>query len=209
MSIGEGRKVTEATARRPYAPRMAPPERREQILDAVLQVIVDQGIHKVSIDTVAKAAGVTRPVLYGHFADTEALLRASLEREEQAVLASLAPILPSVSDDPAAELLRFVDEFLQVVTAAPDRWRAVFALVDSSTPTYRRTIENGRRMLTSVLEEVIRPSAMESGLDSDLAARALFALIWDAGRTVLAEGGNFAPERVTTFARSVVDRLLG
>lgn len=35
----------------------APEERREQLLDAVLRVIVSQAVHKVSMDSVAKEAG--------------------------------------------------------------------------------------------------------------------------------------------------------
>lgn len=196
---------------RPYAARKSPEERREQLLDAALRVIVRDGIHKVSMDTVSKEAGVTRPVIYGVFTDTNDLLRASLAREEAAVIAQLSAIMPTVGEGkPGTAALIFLEGFLTAVLEAPDRWRAVFALVDSSTPAYRKRVERGRRVLISVFEELVRWAAIEDldqDTDVELYARALFALVWDAGRTVLAEPDQFPPERITKFARRLLRRL--
>ena len=60
---------TAAKPRRPYAPRMAPEQRREQVLDAALRVILELGYSGVSIEAIAREAGVTRPVIYDHFAN--------------------------------------------------------------------------------------------------------------------------------------------
>lgn len=204
------------TAERPkraYAPRMAPEERREQILDAVLQVVVKQGVHKVSMDSVAKEAGVARPVLYGHFADSNALLRASLEREEAAALAQLADVIPEPGgDSPARAALTALSRFLTAVTDAPDRWRAVLVLVDSSTPTFRRHLERAQRMLVGALEDLVRWAATE-GLDEDtdieLLARTLLAIMWDSARLVLAQPDQFPPERILAFAQRTIDRQFG
>jgi AcrR family transcriptional regulator len=38
-----------AEPRRRYAPRMAPPQRRQQLIDAALSVIAEQGYEGVSI----------------------------------------------------------------------------------------------------------------------------------------------------------------
>lgn len=196
---------------RPYAPRMAPEDRREQLLDSVLTIIVREGIHKVSMDAVAKEAGVTRPVVYGQFADTNALLRASLDREEKAVLEQLAEILPSPGrGDPDVQALTFVEGFVRAVLAEPNRWRAVLTLVDSSTPTFRRRLERGRRALIGIFEDVLRQSIAKTdpSIDVELLARALYALILDAGRTALSEPGQFPPERISTFARTIIQRFI-
>jgi AcrR family transcriptional regulator len=70
-------------ARRRYAPRMPPAQRREQLIDAALEVILEHGYGKVSIEAVARTAGVTRPVVYDHFPDLARLLHALVEREER------------------------------------------------------------------------------------------------------------------------------
>ena len=50
--------VTEAKS-----PRMSAPQRREQLLDATRDIAAERGFHEISIDAVAKRAGITRPTL--------------------------------------------------------------------------------------------------------------------------------------------------
>lgn len=53
--------------------RMPRRERRAQLLDLATAVFTDQGYQGTSMDDIARAAGVTKPVLYQHFASKEAL----------------------------------------------------------------------------------------------------------------------------------------
>src|SRR4030088_2214244 len=80
--------------RRRYAPRMPPEERREQLIDAALEVILEQGYSGVSIEAIARVAGVTRPVVYDHFPNLGRLLHALIEREERYALAQLEQVVP-------------------------------------------------------------------------------------------------------------------
>src|ERR1700744_6734849 len=79
--------IDASKTRRRYAPRMAPENRREQLIDAALNVIVEQGYEGVSIESIARMAGVTRPVIYDHFSNLGRLLHALIEREEDYALA--------------------------------------------------------------------------------------------------------------------------
>ncbi|MXQ66789.1 TetR family transcriptional regulator [Actinomadura rayongensis] len=188
---------------------MPPGERREQLLDVVLRVIVTQGVHKVSMDSVAKEAGVTRPVVYAHFTDRDDLLRASLAREEAAALKQMAAIMPEPGrGTPARAVIASLAGFLAAVQEAPDRWRAIFTLVDSSTPVFRARLEQGRAAVLAAFEDVIRAGNPEPGTDVEVLARALHALFWDAGRLVLAEPETFPPDRILRFARDAVERHL-
>jgi AcrR family transcriptional regulator len=197
-------------SRRPYAPRMAPEERREQLLDAVLRVVVKQGVHKVSMDSVAKEAGVTRPVVYGHFADSNALLRASLRREEEGALAQLSQALPPPDAESADAAVQAVENFLKAVLEAPDRWRAILALVDSSTPAFRKRLEHRRQDVAIALENVMRravPDERAEDADMEILARLLLAMMLEAGRLVLTRPSDFTPERITSVARDFIQRL--
>ena len=78
--------------RRRYAPRMPPEQRREQLIDAALSVILEQGYSGVSIEAVARTAGVTRPVVYDHFLNLGRLLHALVEREEHIALEQLEQV---------------------------------------------------------------------------------------------------------------------
>lgn len=207
-----GGTVTSAPVRRnkAYAPRMTAPERREQLLDAVLKIIVEQGIHKVSMDTVAREVGVTRPVVYSVFTDTDDLLRASLDREQAAAVAQLSPLLSAFDnpDNPGKAILDYLDGFLTVVLEAPDRWRAAFSLVDSSTPKLRRRIDSQRTAMTQLLENYLRQAPLPPATDIEVTAHVMFTLCWEAGRLLMSEPEIFTRQRLISFARTIITEHL-
>jgi AcrR family transcriptional regulator len=55
------------------ATRLPAPRRRRQLLDVATAVFGGSGYHEASMDDVAEAAGVTKPVLYQHFASKREL----------------------------------------------------------------------------------------------------------------------------------------
>ncbi len=57
--------MTGSTAR--GAPRLPAAERRQQLLDVALAAFGQAGFHHTSMNDLADAAGVTKPVLYQHF----------------------------------------------------------------------------------------------------------------------------------------------
>jgi AcrR family transcriptional regulator len=59
--------------------RMRAPERRDQLMDVARRMFGNQGFHAVSMDSVAKEAGVTKPILYDHFPSKRDLYLALLD----------------------------------------------------------------------------------------------------------------------------------
>lgn len=74
--------------------RLPAAERREQLLEVALEVFAAKGFHDTSMHEVAVAAGVTKPVLYQHFASKQALYRELVDetgrRLEREVVAAAA-----------------------------------------------------------------------------------------------------------------------
>src|SRR3954463_9134460 len=95
--------------------RMTAEQRREQLLDATKAIMLEDGFHAVSIEAVARAAGITRPIVYGHFDDLGGLLKALVERESRRALSQL----PDTYDD----LLGALTAYLNAVRTDPDTWR--------------------------------------------------------------------------------------
>ena len=60
---------------RPHAARLPAARRRQQLLEVALHVFGEQGFHPASMNDVAEAAGVTKPVLYQHFRSKRDLYR--------------------------------------------------------------------------------------------------------------------------------------
>jgi AcrR family transcriptional regulator len=75
---------------------MRGPERKAQLLAVARKAFGSKGFHGVSMDDVAREAGVTKPILYDHFSSKEALYLAlldadALELEERIRSALAAP----------------------------------------------------------------------------------------------------------------------
>ncbi|MBV8981993.1 MAG: TetR/AcrR family transcriptional regulator [Acidimicrobiia bacterium] len=67
-------------------PRLPAVQRRRQLLDVSLEVFARQGFHGTSMAEVAEAAGVTKPVLYQHFASKRELYLELLDDVGQRLL---------------------------------------------------------------------------------------------------------------------------
>ncbi|HEY0821519.1 MAG TPA: TetR/AcrR family transcriptional regulator [Rhizobacter sp.] len=92
------------TAAAPRARRMAPEERREQLLDSAVGYILERGLSDFSLDKVAARAGVSVPLIYKYFPKREDILKAVLEREYQYLGARKLSALPQ--DGPLEPLIR-------------------------------------------------------------------------------------------------------
>ncbi len=221
------RPASRAKSHRPYAPRMAAEKRREQLLDAALKVIVELGYSKVSVEAVAREAGVTRPVVYDHFRDLGELLHALNEREVRYSVEQLAGVLPvdPESGPPADVISASVARFLDVVASRPATWKLILLPPEGTPETVRQHVEANRAQMRARMEAVVRwaiernraAAAQRRGaaragrgrppVDVELAARAIVGLAEDAGKMVLTDPENYSPERYSTFVHSIMTLL--
>ena len=192
--------MTQTTTRRnrPYAPRLLPEQRREQLLDIVLEIIDTEGVGAVSMDAVARRAGVTRPVVYSQFTDANAMLRASLDREEQRALAQISPAMPAPGDeDLAGSFHHLFDAYLHAVAEAPQRWRSVFLIAHSNTRTFLKRVARFRARMVRDVEAALRQSgAVDQHADPTLLAHHLVAVLWESGRLLLVSPRDFTHDRL-------------
>lgn len=204
-----------AKTRRRYAPRMAPEKRREQLIDAALGVIVEQGYEGVSIESIARMAGVTRPVIYDHFSNLAQLLQALIEREEAYAQAQLddvvPPPTPHARGDPPAMFAAGVRRFLDAVASRPNTWRIILLPPEGTPIIVREHVESNRARLLARLTEFVAWAVQQAGLRTDLdieiCARAILRLSEEAGRMVLTDPERFSPERYERFARTVMELI--
>jgi len=187
--------------------------RREQLLDAALGVIVEQGYGRVSIEAVARAAGVTRPVIYDHFKDLGQLLHALIQREESYSREQLDRVLPDDHEQqpPADVLAGSVARFLDAVAARPATWTLILLPPEGTPEIVRRHVEANRSRWLERMEAVVRwgleRSNARSTIDVELAARAILGLAEDAGRQVLTDPQHYSPERYARFVQWVMKLL--
>ncbi|BBY31943.1 helix-turn-helix domain-containing protein [Mycolicibacter minnesotensis] len=82
--------------------RMSSQERREQLLDHARDIVAAEGFAAVTIDRVARAAQVTRTVVYQNFGDLAGLMSALLDRESGIAFAGMRSVEGPPADDPDA-----------------------------------------------------------------------------------------------------------
>lgn len=195
--------VTDTTRRRrPYAARVPIEQRREQLLDAAMAIIVRDGYEQVSIDAIAREAGVTRPVVYGAFDGLDALLAALLDREEARTLGDLMGALPDLTA--AASLEAYVQEavtrLVTMLAANPDRWRPILLTQAGAPAAVRERIEADRSRVRDTIAGLVLGYAALTGagrIDADLVAHAVIALLEHFGRLMLVDPEQFTAERIT------------
>jgi AcrR family transcriptional regulator len=188
--------ATPAPQRR-YAPRLPPEERREQLLDAALDLIAESGYR----------------VVYELFANAGELAQALLEREEGRALADLAGALPAATPDADADavLSHGVDAFLEAVHANPARWRLILMPTDGTPAMVRDHVARGRATVAARLEALVTWGVERRGgpadLDAELTAQAIMALAEGAARLVLTDPERYPPGRLSEFSAKLVKGL--
>jgi AcrR family transcriptional regulator len=182
--------------------------RREQLLDVTRDIVGEQGFHAVSIEAVARRAGITRPVVYAHFGDLAALLEAMLERETARALGQLAHVLPRSEspEDPRDALVAALRGYLEAVAADPVTWRLVLMPPEGAPASLREHIGRGRDGVVAALA-AFAGAAVDSP-DPALTARLLSATSDEAARLLLTDPGHFPADRLVAHARWFVGRLL-
>ncbi|MEA2307657.1 MAG: hypothetical protein QOH43_4937 [Solirubrobacteraceae bacterium] len=195
------------------AVRLAPEARRAQLLDATLHLAADHGFTGLTVESVAREAAVTRPVIYSLFGDLEALLLALGEREEARAMGALEAVIPEDPGDrdPDDVLVDAVRGFLQAVRDAPATWRLVLLPPAGSPPRLRERIARNREAvalrITGLLDWGLARRGGPAGLDHPLLARLLIAAAEDAARLMLADAAAYPPERLAAAARGLLGLL--
>ena len=187
--------------RRPYAPRVPMAQRREQLLDAALAVIVNDGYDRVSVDAIAKRAQVARSVVYGAFENLDALLSALLDRQQARAFERLLETIPGTADlrDPAAFVSETVRRMSGMLHEDPDTWRLILLPPGNMPTVVRDRIEADRERFRVRVEQWLSlVLADRSGpeLDPQVLAHALVACAEHFGRLALTEPGRFDPPRL-------------
>ena len=192
----------------PPSVRLPAAARRRQLLDSALEVFATSGFHATSMNDVAEAAGVTKPVLYQHFSSKRdlflellhdvggqlgaAILTAASTASgpRQQVEAGFAAYFHHVRSHRSAFTLLFASgarldaEFTEAVVRVETAIAAaVAALIDADVDAlHRRILAFG---VIGLAESTSRHWIAEDlDLDPDLLARQVGALAWAGLRGV-------------------------
>lgn len=145
--------------------RMTAAQRRTQILDITRAIVVLEGFRAVTVDRIARAAGVTRAVIYQQFVSLPGLFNALVDRETTRVLASLTdvvsqPVRPGIEPGLAA-----LAAFLDATDADPESWRMLLSPPEGGPPELYEQIAAGRALGRARILELIGANDPGEGFD--------------------------------------------
>jgi AcrR family transcriptional regulator len=185
------------------AAHLGPERRRPLVLDAAFGLFLERGYEGTSMESVAAAAGVSKPVVYACFAGKEELFEALLQREEARVLDTIQGSLPAAAevDDPEPLLVEGMTAFLRAVAASPDAYRIIF-LGEGATAAIAQRIQQQRAAQVQAVAALSRAwlESRDTAVDVEAAAR-LFAtvvvgLAESGARAMLSDPQTWTPERL-------------
>jgi AcrR family transcriptional regulator len=184
---------------------MAAEQRRTQLLDVTAELVLELGFHAISIQSVARRAGITRPIVYEHFGDLNGLLSALIQREGSRALDQVRAtrLRDLTSGEPIELMLESLRTYLTAVEENPTTWRLVLLPPEGAPELLRTSIANGRRAVLADLIDAVAPSLEPDadGSDSELTARQLSAMADEYARLVLADPVRYPPRRLLRHAR--------
>jgi AcrR family transcriptional regulator len=185
--------------------------RRRQILDATLRVVARDGYSGLTMDVIAKEAGVTRTPLYAIFGDLPTLLRATVDEGEARAMAAIPVQMLSTDpgDSTLAEILSAVCRmFLDAVQADPLTWRVLLLAPSGQPEVVRRRYVRTRNEVVDRVAFIVRHVAargvLPAEVDPHVIARMIVAVGEDLGRMMLGEPDRWPPERVAAAIGDMV-----
>src|SRR5215207_4595490 len=187
---------------RKRAAHLGPERRRPEVLDAALGLFLEHGYEGTSMEAIARAAGVSKPVVYACFPSKDELFRALLAREEERILTEIeAAFAQSEPSDPERTLVEGITGFLRAVTASPEVYRLIFLGEGGGNAAVAARIQRGREAQARSLGRLARrwlarrpspPAELESS--AKLAGHAIAGVAESGARLLLSEPSRYTPE---------------
>ncbi len=101
--------------------RLTAVQRSEQLLDVAEELFARKGFDRTSIGDIARAAGVTRPIVYEHHGSKEGLYLASIERAKRRIAVDYDAALRGIREP--REVVRVAaGVWFSMVERDPARW---------------------------------------------------------------------------------------
>jgi AcrR family transcriptional regulator len=106
-------------------PRLPRAEREQQIFELAHALFAERGYGTVTMDEVAAAVGVTKPLLYNYFGNKERLYQACMEPAGEALVSTVMRALEQTST-PEHALRAGIHAFFEFVNEDRSAWRVLF-----------------------------------------------------------------------------------
>jgi AcrR family transcriptional regulator len=169
--------------------------RRQHILDCALPIFGEHGFHDTSMNDIAHAAGITKPVIYQHFASKRDLYSALITELGEEMIAAVTQATGNAIDGKMQTQQGF-HAYFTWVDRHQDGFRVLFggaAQRDNEFASHLRQVRSGiANAVASMIVADIDPE------EQSLIAHAITGLAEGASRRLIENNLEFDPDEVAT-----------
>jgi AcrR family transcriptional regulator len=174
--------------------------RRRELLEASVEAIRQLG-PGVTMEQLARAGGVTKPILYRHFRDRDGLITALAGRYAGDLLASVQAPLLAAAADPRQQLESTIDAYVSFIERDPNLYRFLIRHAPDrgeGLTSISALVEGIAKQVAVVMGEQLRATGRDSGA----------AVPWAFGIVGLVhQAGDWWLDDQTMSRRQLVDYL--
>jgi AcrR family transcriptional regulator len=188
------------------AKRLPADRRREQLLEVALTLFAKRGLNATTMDDIAEAAGVTKPLLYQHFASKRALYLELLDSVSHTMLEAIGKAV-AAAGGPRQQVESGFAAYFHLVVSHADAFHLLFGSDVPDDPELSRAVRNVENSIAEAIDVLI-----DAGLEEDhrrLLAFAVVGMAEGASRHFLASRdpleGDPHESEATRLARRLAD----
>jgi AcrR family transcriptional regulator len=175
------------------SPRLSAPARREQILEVALDVLGAAGYHGASMNDIAEAAGVTKPVLYQHFTSKRELFLALVEEAGKRLLTAITSATAHAPDGKQQTELGF-QAYFRWVAEDYESFMLLFGGGARRDEEFSASVQRITDLVASAIAPLIAVDIDPE--DRRTLAHGLVGLAEGASRRLVERGTEFDPDLV-------------
>lgn len=169
---------------------MTPVDRRREILDEALRVFSSKGYHNASMNDIAEAVHVTKPVLYQHFDSKRALYIELLHDVADDLVANVTKAAAGTSD-PREQTERGMVAYFRWVSENRDAFSLLFESSERVDEEFAGIVAEFEKNAASAIAPLI--TADVSPADQVTFAVGLVGMAETVSRQVISTGRDFDP----------------
>ncbi len=165
-------------ARRPSM-KCSKDERRQQLLKAATDVLMEYGIQKTTLDDIARRAGMAKTSLYYYFKEKDEIIRAIIRNDMEDLLASMRQAV-AAGKTPEDKLCGLIDaRYHFIATASSRAAKEVLQEFKNLSGIYAQELEYYQKAQQDLIQDIFRQGIARGELnpveDIELLALIIFS----------------------------------
>ncbi len=167
--------------------RLTAEQRRQQLVTTALELFARRGYRSTTMDDIAEAAGVTKPLVYQHFSSKRALYLELVDSIAQELLAAVRSAVLQ-ADGPRQQVEMGFAAYFRLVVSREDEFRLLYGRDHADDKELGRAL----RTVEDAIAEAIEP-LIDAGLQDEHRRLLAYAVVG------MAEGASreFMQQRTT------------